>query len=65
MYLDQRMDAMFAAGDDFDKEGRAFIPKQADTARVTCGVHPVGVSVRESVYHSLSPSLSNAGLDDD
>ena len=65
MYLDQHMDAMFVVGDDFDKEGRAFIPKQPDAARVTYGVHPVGVSVRESVYHSLSPILSNAGLDDD
>ena len=65
MYLDKRMDAMFAAGDDFDKEGRAFIPKQPDTASVTCGVYPVGVSVRESVYHSLSPNHNNLGLDDD
>ena len=65
MYLDQCMNAMFAAGDDFYKEGRAFIPKQPDTARVTCGVHPVGVSVRESVYYILSPSLSDVGLDDD
>ena len=37
MYLDQCMNAMFAVGDDFYKKGRAFIPKQPDTARVTCG----------------------------
>ena len=65
MYLYKRMDAMLAAGDDFDKEGGDFVPKQPETARVTSGVHPVKVNVRESVYHSLSPGFSNAGLDDD
>ena len=65
MYLYKCMDAMLAAGDDFDKEGGAFIPKQPETARVTSGVHPVKVSVRESIYHSLSPDFSNVGLDDD
>ena len=65
MYLYKCMDAMLAAGDDFDKEGGAFIPKQPETARVTSGVYPMKVSVRESVYHSLSPGFSNAGLDDD
>ena len=64
MYLYKRMDAMLAVGDDFDKEGGAFIPKQPETARVTSGVHPVRVSVRESVYHSLSPCFSNARLND-
>ena len=65
MYLYKNMDAILAAGDDFDKEGGTFIPKQPEAARVTSGVQPVRVSVRESVYHILSPGFSNARLDDD
>ena len=59
------MDAMFAAGDDFDKEGGTFILQHPYTTRIASGVHPKRVGVRESINHSLSPGFSNAGLDDD
>ena len=65
MYLDQGVDAVFATGDNLNTEGRSFIPKQPDTAGEASGVHSTRVRVRESVNNSLSPSFSNAGLNND
>ena len=65
MYLDQGVNAVFATGDNFHIEGRSFIPKQPDAAGESNGVHSTRVRVRESVNNSLSPSFSNAGLDND
>ena len=59
------MDAMFAAGDDLDKEGGTLISQHPYTSRISSGVHPMRVGVREGIYHSLSPGFSNAGLNDD
>ena len=59
------MDAMFAAGDDLDKEGETFILQHPYTTRIASGVHPKRVGVRESINHSLSPGFSNAGLNND
>ena len=59
------MNTVFATGDNLDTEGGAFIPKQLDIARETSGVHTEWVKVREHVNHSLSPSISNTGLDND
>ena len=65
MYLDQGVNAVFATGDNFHIEGRSFIPKQPDAAGESNGVHSTRMKVRESVNNSLSPSFSNAGLDND
>ena len=59
------MNTMVIVGDNLDNEGGAFIPKQLDFARETSGVHTSRMWVRESVNHCLSPSFSNAGLDND
>ena len=65
MYLDQGVDAVFATGDNLNTEGRSFILKQPDAAGEANGVHSTRVRVRESVNNSLSPSFSNAGLNND
>ena len=55
---------MFTTGDNFDTEGGAFIPEHPDSTRESSRVHTTRVSVRERVYHPLSLSFSNTGLDD-
>ena len=65
MYFDQGVNAVFATGDNLNTEGRSFIPKQPDAAGETSGVHSTRVRVRESVNNSLTPSFSDAGLDND
>ena len=65
MYLDQGVDAVFTTGDNLNTEGRSFILKQPDAAGEASGVHSTRVRVRESVNNSLSPSFSNAGLNND
>ena len=59
------MNDVFATGDNFHTEGQSFIPKQPDAAGESNGVHSTRMKVRESVNNSLSPSFSNAGLDND
>ena len=58
------MNTVITTGDNSDIEGGAFIPKQLDSSRETSRVHTTRVRVRERVYHPLSPSFNNAGLDD-
>ena len=58
------MNTVITTGDNFDTEGGAFILKQPDSSKETSRVHTTRVRVRERVYHPLSPSFSNVGLDD-